>query len=168
MSSLTELPLGLPGNIYRSPMPFGPYDSAGIIFEAYKSHHVAVVVVLAEDDECLQKAKRNLPAFYTREGLDVIHCPIRDFTAPSFTDLQTGLSQTISHAKYGRNVAIHCSAGIGRTGLFAALLARALLGLSGEEAIQWVRRYIEGAVETTEQRQFVISATVASPKQEAS
>jgi hypothetical protein len=52
--------------------------------------------------------------------------------------------------------------------LFAALLARALLGLSGEEAIQWIRRYIEGAVETTEQRQFVISATVASPKQEAS
>lgn len=164
MDSLTELPFGLPGKIYRSPMPFGSYDAAGIIFEAYKSHNVSVVVVLAEDDECLQKAKRNLCTFYTQEGLEVIHSPIRDFSVPSLTDLQTGLNQTISHAKYGRNVAIHCSAGIGRTGLFAALLTRALLGLNGEEAIQWVRRYIEGAVETPEQRQFVISAAMTSPK----
>jgi len=161
--SLTELPLGLPGKIYRSPMPFGPYDAAGIVFEAYKSHHVSVVVVLAEDEECLHKAKRNLHAFYAQEGLEVIHFPIRDFSVPSLTDLQTGLNQTIAHAKDGRNVAIHCSAGIGRTGLFSALLARALLGLTGEEAIQWVRRYIEGAVETPEQRQFVMSAPVASP-----
>ena len=158
--SLTELPFGLPGKIYRSPMPFGPYDAAGIIFEAYKSHNVSVVVVLAEDDECLQKAKRNLHAFYTEQGLEVICSPIRDFSVPSLTDLQTGLNQIIAHATYGRNVAIHCSAGIGRTGLFAALLARALLGLTGEEAIQWVRRYIDGAVETPEQRQFVISASV--------
>jgi protein-tyrosine phosphatase len=164
LDSLTELPFGLPGKIYRSPMPFGPYDSAEIIFEAYKSNNVSVVVVLAEEDECLQKAKRNLHAFYTQEGLEVIRCPIRDFSVPSLTDLQTTLNQTISHAGYGRNVAIHCSAGIGRTGLFAALLARVLLGFNGEEAIQWVRRYIDSAVETPEQRQFVISATVASPK----
>ena len=163
MDILTELPLGLLGKIYRSPMPFGPFDSGGIIFPAYKANNVSVVVVLAEEDECLQKAKRNLRTFYTQEGLEVIHSPIRDFSVPSLTDLQTGLNQTISHAKDGRNVAIHCSAGIGRTGLFAALLARALLGLTGEEAIRWVRRYIEGAVETTEQRQFVISATVGSP-----
>ena len=57
--------------------------------EAYKSHHVSVVVVLAEDEECLHKAKRNLHAFYAQEGLEVIHCPIRDFSVPSFTDLQT-------------------------------------------------------------------------------
>jgi protein-tyrosine phosphatase len=161
VDSLTELPFGLPGKIYRSPMPFGSYDSAGVIFEAYRSHNVSVVVVLAEDDECLQKAKRNLCAFYQQEGLEVIHSPIRDFSVPSFADFQTALRQTISHAKTGRNVAIHCSAGIGRTGLFAALLARALLGLNGEEAIQWVRRYIQGAVETPEQRQFVTSVTLA-------
>ena len=82
--SLTELPLGLPGKIYRSPMPFGPYDAAGIVFEAYKSHHVSVVVVLAEDEECLHKAKRNLHAFYAQEGLEVIHCPIRDFQCAVF------------------------------------------------------------------------------------
>jgi hypothetical protein len=34
-------------------MPFGSFDSAGIIFPAYKAHKVSVVVVLAEEDEVL-------------------------------------------------------------------------------------------------------------------
>jgi len=32
---------------------------------------------------------------------------------------------------------IHCSAGIRRTGLFVAYLAKWSLGLSGAEALQW-------------------------------
>jgi len=46
---------------------------------------------------------------------------------------------------------------VGRTGLFAACLARRVLGLSGEDAIRWVRRFIPEAVETSEQWQMVIN-----------
>ncbi|MDI6890887.1 MAG: protein-tyrosine phosphatase family protein [Thermodesulfovibrionales bacterium] len=52
---------------------------------------------------------------------------------------------------------IHCSAGVGRTGLFAACLAKRILGLSGEDAVRWVRRFIPMAVETNEQLQMVIN-----------
>ena len=52
---------------------------------------------------------------------------------------------------------IHCSDWVGRTGLFVACLTRRILGLSGEDAIRWVRRFIPGAVETPEQRQLVIN-----------
>jgi hypothetical protein len=34
-------------------------------------------------------------------------------------------------------------------------MARTLLGMSGEEAIAWARRYIPGAVETPEQEKLV-------------
>jgi hypothetical protein len=150
MLCLTELPFGLPGKLYRSPMPFDSYDSEGIIFQAYKSHNVSVVVVLAEDDECLQKAKRDLCAFYKQEALDVIHSPIRDFSVPSLTDLQTGLDLTISHAKDGRSVASLFRRDRAHRLVRCALASRALLALNEEEAIQWVRRYIEGAVEMPE------------------
>ena len=49
-----------------------------------------------------------------------------------------------------------CSAGIGRTGLFTASLAKRYLGLSGAEALQWGRRFIPRAVETPEQQQLVL------------
>jgi protein-tyrosine phosphatase len=44
----------------------------------------------------------------------------------------------------------------GRTGLFIASLAKRMLGLAGEEALQWVRHYIPRAVETPEQQRLVL------------
>lgn len=46
-------------------------------------------------------------------------------------------------------------AGIGRTGLVAACVAKDLLGLSGRAAIQGVRRDIAGAVESPVQREML-------------
>jgi protein-tyrosine phosphatase len=86
--SLIELPFGLPGRVFRSPMPFGP--------------------------------------------------------------------NTIASAQAGHNIVVHCSAGIGRTGLFMAALAKQVLGLSGAEALQWIRSYIPHAVETPEQQRLLL------------
>ncbi len=52
-------------------------------------------------------------------------------------------------------LAMHCHAGIGRTGIFLACMAQDLLGMDAEESIRWVRGYIPGAVETPYQLQFV-------------
>jgi hypothetical protein len=35
-------------------------------------------------------------------------------------------------------------------------LAKILLGFSGEEAIHWVRRYIPKAIESEEQKNFIV------------
>ena len=32
---LTELPFGFPGRIFRSPMPFGPYDLHGEVYDRF-------------------------------------------------------------------------------------------------------------------------------------
>jgi protein-tyrosine phosphatase len=141
-------------------MPFGSYDQEGSIYTEFKRSHISAVVLLAEDEECLQKAGRNLRALYAKDGLMVIHLPISDCSIPGIQDLVQTLDQTIAHAKSGHHIVVHCSAGIGRTGLFAACLAKKVWSYTGDEALQWVRRYIPGAVETPEQQQFVKSQKI--------
>ncbi len=155
-AALTELPLGLPGTLYRSPMPFGPYDRLNRIWAAYQAAGVSLVAVLVESQEYLVHARRDLPAFYRANGLDVVHHPIPDFGAPRDVDgFRAALKRVRAHLEAGGNAAVHCMAGVGRTGLFAACLARDVLALSPAEAVAWVRRRIPGAVESEPQARFV-------------
>jgi protein-tyrosine phosphatase len=97
-----------------------------------------------------------LRALYLKEGFQVLYLPIPDFGIPTTDDLEQTVQQTIVYAQAGHHIVIHCSAGIGRTGLFMAYLAKRCLGLSGSEAPQWVRRFIPHAVETPEQQRLVL------------
>ena len=154
--SLTELPLGLPGRIFRSPMPFGQYDLHGEVYDRFCEEQIAVIVLLASDEECLHRTGCNLRALYLKEGFQVLYLPIPDFSVPAKDALEQAVHNTIAYAQAGQHIVIHCSAGIGRTGLFMAYLAKRWLSLSGAEALQWVRRFIPRAAETPEQQQLVL------------
>lgn len=153
---VTELPLGLPGRFYRSVMPFGPFDRRNEVWEAYLQARISLVTVLVEPQEYLVHARRDLPAFYRTHQLEVLEHPIPDFGVPRDPQgFRATLKGVRSHLERGGNVAAHCMAGVGRTGLFAACLARDVLNLSPEDAIAWVRRYIPGALESQAQMDFV-------------
>jgi len=153
---LTELPYHLPGRIFRSPMPFSVYDPQGESLLEFKREKGSLVVLLAEEAECIERTGRNLKSLYDQEGLHVIHFPIPDFGVPSKGDLEETIRKTIRHAQSGQNIVIHCHAGLGRTGVFVAYLAKEILGLSSAEAIHWTRKYIPHALETLEQERFIM------------
>jgi len=161
LSLLTQLPLDLPGTLFRSPMPFSPYDPRGELWPAYQRVGVEGVVVLVPREESQAVTGCDLPAFYRAHGLEVVHLPIGDLRAPSPAHLRWAGEQTLNLLRGGKTVAVHCLAGRGRTGTLLACLARLRWGWEAEDALRWVREHIPGAVETAAQQAVVAQCATA-------
>ena len=154
---LIELPFSLPGKIYRSPMPFSRFDKQDV-WTSFIEEEIGLVVILTEQQEYLVYSGKDLPAFYRSKGIEVLHIPVPDFSVPKdMEEWQEGLEAVVSAAKNGKNVAVHCLAGIGRTGTFLACLAKDYLNLGSWDAIHWVRESVPGALESLPQEEFVVN-----------
>jgi hypothetical protein len=105
---MIELPFGLPGRIFRSPMPFGPYDLHGEVYSRFCEEQIAVIVLLASGEECLHKTGCHLRALYLKEGFQVLYLPIPDFGVPTKDDLEQAGQHTIAYAQAGhQNYAVY-------------------------------------------------------------
>lgn len=156
MTSITHIPFNdITGKIYRSPMPFGPGDPDQVVYQEMKDRQITTIVMLTSDEEALQKSGCQLRNLFQQDGFNVIHLPILDFDTPDRKLLQLAVEETIDLAKQGQNIAIHCSAGCGRTGLFLSEMTKVILKLPGNQAIDWVRQWLPCAVETEEQIRFI-------------
>ena len=154
----TELLYGQPGRVFRSPTPGSKmFDPEDRVLELYKEAKIDTVVVLNSAEEHLRYSERDLLSLYQQAGLKVIYDPVPDFSAPPQGTWDASLDKVATLLREGKNIAIHCHAGVGRTGIFAACLAQDLLGLTPQAAIAWVRRFIPFAVETQFQQQYVFA-----------
>jgi len=157
-ADLTLLPYDLAGPVYRSSLPFSPmFDPAGLLLDAYSSVGIDVVVMLTQPDEVQRLIGMNLAERYQEMGFEVIKSPIPDFSVPEAGALNEPILETLREAREGRTIVIHCHAGLGRTGMFAACLAKVVFGMGSMEARAWVREQIPHAVETMEQFNYVQS-----------
>lgn len=88
-------------------------------------------------------------------GLMQVHVPVPDMTAPTQEQLEQIVSTIHKASEAGLGVAIHCTAGLGRTGTaLAAYLVS--LGKSAQEAIDQVRALRPGSIETAAQEQAIV------------
>ncbi|MEO8200066.1 MAG: dual specificity protein phosphatase family protein [Gemmatimonadota bacterium] len=78
------------------------------------------------------------------------HLPVRDFTAPSAQQLTIAVAAVASSIARGDRVAIHCGAGLGRSGTVAACYL-VELGREWPTAIRDIRQLRPGAIETKAQ-----------------
>jgi atypical dual specificity phosphatase len=88
------------------------------------------------------------------EGFARLELPIRDFHAPTPGQLEAAVEFIEKAVNSGGACAVHCGAGLGRTGaVVAAWLVRR--GRTARQAILEVRRRRPGSVETTTQEEAV-------------
>jgi predicted protein tyrosine phosphatase len=117
---------------------------------------IDVVVSLLESDEAAQLDLLDEPRAAEANGIRFVSFPIPDRGVPASMPAAVSLIADIAGAlEEGKNVAVHCRQGIGRSGLIAAGVLAAS-GVSPEQAIKVVSSARGLAVpETSDQRSWV-------------
>lgn len=132
------LPDGVSGQLFLHSMPgrLEPFEAAK---QEILDSAIREVVCLTPDEEIRHKSPEYAKAIAAGLPWRHVSHPVPDFGIPddavAFTKVVTSVVASLTA---GENVLVHCAAGIGRTGTFAAAVM-CRLGVPLDEAIRIVR-----------------------------
>jgi atypical dual specificity phosphatase len=90
----------------------------------------------------------------TKIGMLSRHIPVADFTAPTLQQVEEAVATISSSLDKHMPVAVHCLAGLGRTGTILACYLVAI-EMPANNAIITIREWRPGSIETSEQEAVV-------------
>jgi ADP-ribosyl-[dinitrogen reductase] hydrolase len=110
-----------------------------------------------EENELTNLGAKNLFKELDKNKIKWIHFEIINFGIPNlnqYDELNSHIQTISQRILNGENIYIHCMAGLGRTGMIAALILTKL-GLSAQQSIKVIRDNRPGSIETEAQENFV-------------
>ncbi|WP_342363067.1 dual specificity protein phosphatase family protein [Terrarubrum flagellatum] len=153
-----------PGLLARRVAPFDRRAAIEAGTAALSAAGATAMITLVETAMLDAFGVPDLGAVAARAGLAWLHLPIADFSTPDTAFLARWREEGRGiHARLDRGeaIAIHCRAGLGRTGTVAAMIL-VERSLQPREAIAAVREARPGTIETTEQQAWVRALRSAS------
>ena len=148
----------------QPPWPVLEHDPAGSLRDRNRAPERFVVGRVRDELEIcheitnlaaiVEPNRAHEPVRLTRYRLTEVHVPVPDFTAPTPDQLRCGVEAIQQALAANQRVAVHCAAGLGRTGtLLACYLVST--GMDPSAAIARIRSARPGSVETPEQEAAV-------------
>ncbi|GAA5419601.1 hypothetical protein Stok01_01563 [Sulfurisphaera tokodaii] len=137
------------GIIGGSPIPYTEDE-----LDEWKREGVKRILILPEEWE-IEEAWGSMDYYFSllrEKGFEFLHEPIPDGYAPTFDQFL----RIYEWLKKGYANLVHCVGGIGRTGTIIAGYLMFEEDLDSGEAIEEVRNYRPGAVQTYEQQLFLL------------
>nr|WP_245587348.1 ATP-binding cassette domain-containing protein [Comamonas composti] len=133
----------VPGRLGGTPWPGVVHDMDSDL-QALRRCGITVLITLTEKDLPQEPLQRH--------GLRNLHLPVYDHEPPTVAQIQMLLARMSAMLRAGEVLAVHCLAGIGRTGtVLAAWLVRE--GLTAAEALRRVRlidaKYVQSEAQET-------------------
>jgi len=140
-------------DIYMSAKP--TVKNLEVFLNFTKKKDIKTIVPLLPIQDIYRMYGFDLIEVYEDFDLAVIHYPIKDFSTPANLKMFDYFISDIGDSLQFSNILIHCSAGLGRTGLVTAALLIKYRQYSSTQAIITVRKSRWGAIETPEQEFFL-------------
>ncbi|MEP7351010.1 MAG: protein-tyrosine phosphatase family protein [Sphingorhabdus sp.] len=143
----------LPGRLFIMPKPSGEWLREDI--SHYGSLGIQVIISMLEPAEASELSLENEQAVCTEHQIDFIQFSVPDRGLPSKASFNTLVRNIAERLRNAETVAIHCRAGIGRSGM-AVCCTLSEFGYSAAQAIALTSeaRGVE-VPDTPEQHEFV-------------
>ncbi len=132
-----------------------PARSLAAVFRELSARDVSKLVSLLTDDDMAALDLVEEASAAGAQGIEFIRFPVVDFGLPDPELLRAEVSRLCEALRQGESIAIHCRAGIGRTGVLASCILKGL-GYASEDAMAHVAAARRVSIPDTEaQREFI-------------
>ena len=121
-----------------------------------KKKKIDIVVSLLKKEELEALQISTLFELIKKHQFIHFYFPIEDKSVPkNKVELNRFLNELCAEIHNNKKILLHCDAGLGRSGLIAALICKRL-GIS-ESPIPYIRKHRPGSIETKEQEKMITS-----------